>query len=169
MQKNLQSSLKDSKLEPQQSNFKRIRMENFFSDLNELLASDFGLTHNTTFGLSASVIVLFLSILAFWLTIHTVIKIANRRPKPIPMPVQVVHSEPKKEITIDIGEFGKIISEKKVSIKGIELDYFIVKKSKYEKDSLPIGTIVVVIKKNANEAYVKPADDKDKIRLKGLI
>lgn len=143
-------------------------MERFLFDLNELLASDFSLTHNTTFGLSAFGVAVLLSLLAFWLTIHTAIKIATRRPKPVHV-AQVVHEEPKKEIKIDVGEFGKIISEKKVLVKGVELDYFIVKKSKYEKDSLPIGTIVVIIKKNANEAYVKPADDKDKIRLKGLI
>jgi hypothetical protein len=142
-------------------------MEKFLFDLNEILASGLGITPNNTF----AIIVVFLSALiglvSLFLAIGGIVKLLAKKP--------IVHIEPQleaptqKEISIEVGEFGKIISEKRVSVKGVELDYFIIKKSKYDKDTLPVGTIVVIIKKSSSEAYVKPADDKDKVRLKGLL
>jgi len=143
-------------------------MEKFLFDLNEILASGLGITPNNIFALVVVCLSAFIGLISFFLAIRGIAKLLAKRP--------IVHQiEPQleaptqKEISVEIGEFGKIISEKKVSVKGNELDYFIIKKSKYDKDTLPIGTIVVIIKKSSSEAYVKPADDKDKVRLKGLL
>lgn len=139
-------------------------------DLNDILASDMGITPNHMLAIIVVSISILLGIISFFLAMRSIVKLLSRKPKMTP-----VREEPRleaptpKEINIEIGEFGKITSDKKVTIKGQELDYFIIKKSKYDKDTLPVGTIVVIIKKNANEAYVKPADDKDKVRLKGML
>jgi len=136
-------------------------------DLNEILASGLGITPNNTFALVVVCLSVLIGLVSFFLAIRGIIKLLSKKP--------TIYIEPQleaptqKEISIEVGEFGKIISEKKVSVKGVELDYFIIKKSKYDKDTLPVGTIVVIIKKSSSEAYVKPADDKDKIRLKGLL
>jgi hypothetical protein len=143
-------------------------MEKFLFDLNEILASNLGIAPSSIFTLVVLSLSVLIGISSLFLALRSIIKLLSKKPV-------VVREEPHleaptpKEINIEIGEFGKITSDKKVTIKGQELDYFIIKKSKYDKDSLPVGTIVVIIKKNANEAYVKPADDKDKVRLKGLL
>ena len=145
-------------------------MEKFLFDLNEILASNFGLIpHDSTiFGGTFAYVIL--GVISLTMTIATVAKLLkkNKRQK-IKEEPQVTLPKLENEIKVEVGEFGKIVSEKKMVIKGQELDYFIIKKSKYDKDTLPIGTIVVVIKRNAKEAYVKPADNKDVVRLKGLL
>lgn len=143
-------------------------MEQFLSDLNQILSSNFHIRPNDTLGLSGLLSSIVVAMLAFFLAVRVAIKLASRKPRLKPA---VIHTpeEPKKEVSIEVGEFGRIVSKTQVLVKGVELDYFIIKKSKYDKDTLPVGTIVVIIKRNANEAYVKPAEDKDKIRLKGLV
>ncbi len=146
-------------------------MQQFLSDLNEILASSLGLTHDENIGLSGLSASLLLALTAFVLSIITAVKIYKRKPKP--EPITIKEEEPEiavqKEVTIDIGEFGRILDDTKVLVKGTELEYFILKKNKYEKSSLPPGTIVVILKRNAKEAHVKPADEKDVRRLKGRI
>ncbi|HRF56680.1 MAG TPA: hypothetical protein PLV58_04700, partial [Campylobacterales bacterium] len=117
----------------------------------------------------------FFAFIAFVLTIVAFVKMRPSKPKP---PVkQKPREEPREpdieeplpslsQPNINVGEFGKIVSKTTVSIKGVELNYFIIKKSKYDKDTLPIGSIVVVIKRSAKEAYVKLADENDKKRMK---
>ncbi len=145
-------------------------MEKFLFDLNEILASNFGLIpHDSTiFGGTFAYVIL--GAISLTMTIATVAKLLKKnKPQKIKEEPQVTLPKLENEIKVEVGEFGKIVSEKKMVIKGQELDYFIIKKSKYDKDTLPIGTIVVVIKRNAKEAYVKPADNKDVVRLKGLL
>lgn len=146
-------------------------MENFFSDLNEILADNFGFEPHDATIFSGAFAYIGIGVVSSILATAAIIKISkmNRRTA-MPKEPQIDNlPKLKDEIKVEIGEFGKIVSEKKMMIKGQELDYFIIKKSKFEKDTLPVGTIVVVIKKNSREAYVKPADDKDAVRLKGLL
>lgn len=144
-------------------------MEKFLFDLNEILASNFGLIPNEATIFGGTFAYTMLGLVSLFLAFSAIIKLRGKRPSPA-IYAQEIHLPPlENEIKVEVGEFGKIVSEKKMTIKGQELDYFIIKKSKYDKDTLPIGTIVVVIKKNAREAYVKPADNKDVVRLKGLL
>lgn len=144
-------------------------MEKFLFDLNEILASNFGFKpydatiFGGTFAYSA------IGLISFFLAAAAIAKLIKGSPVHVEVKHEIHLPPLKDEIKVEIGEFGKIVSEKKMTIKGQELDYFIIKKSKYDKDTLPIGTIVVVIKKNSKEAYVKPADNKDVVRLKGLL
>lgn len=146
-------------------------MQQFLSDLNEILASSLGLTHDENIGLSGLSASLLLALTAFVLSIITAVKIYKIKPKPEPITIKEEEPEvaAQKEVTIDIGEFGRILDDTKVLVKGTELEYFILKKNKYEKSSLPPGTIVVILKRNAKEAHVKPADEKDVRQLKGRI
>lgn len=146
-------------------------MRQFLSDLNEILASSLGLTHNENIGISGLSASLLLALTAFVLSVITAVKIYKRKPK-FEQPVaqeEEPQIAPQKDVTIDIGEFGRILDDTKVLVNGTELEYFILKKNKYEKSSLPPGTIVVILKRNAKEAHVKPADEKDVRRLKGRI
>jgi len=143
-------------------------MEQFLFDLNQILSSNFNIRPNDALGLSGLLGSVFLASLTFFLAVRVAIKLASRKPKPV-IVHEVEETIVKQAPTIEVGEFGRIVSKTQVLIKGVELDYFIIKKSKFDKDTLPVGTIVVIIKKNANEAYVKPAEDKDKLRLKGLV
>ncbi len=150
-------------------------MEKLLADINEILS---GKANSPDDNLSLIVILVFafLALIAFALTIITYARMRPPRTKP---PVkQKPKEQPKQpdieeplpgpsQPNINVGEFGKIVSKTTVSIKGVELNYFIIKKSKYDKDTLPIGSIVVVIKRSAKEAYVKLADDDDKKRMKG--
>jgi len=143
-------------------------MEKFLFDLNEILASSLGITPNDSFALAIAALSVVISIAALFLALRGLVKLLSKKQE-IRAEEPHLEAPTAKEISVEVGEFGKIISDKKVSVKGVELDYFIIKKSKYDKDTLPIGTIVVIIKRNTNEAYVKPADDKDKVRLKGML
>ncbi|MCI4399377.1 MAG: hypothetical protein JHC37_02330 [Campylobacteraceae bacterium] len=146
-------------------------MQQFLSDLNEILASSLGLTHDENIGISVLSASLLLSLIAFILSIITAVKIYKKKPKLEALIAKDEEPEvvPQKDVTIDIGEFGRILDDTRVLVKGAELEYFILKKNKYEKSSLPPGTIVVILKRNAKEAHVKPADEKDVRRLKGHI
>lgn len=144
-------------------------MEKFLFDLNEILASNFGFKpyDATIFGGTFAYIII--GLISFFLAAVAIAKLIKGHPVQIEVKHEIHLPPLKDEIKVEIGEFGKIVSEKKMMIKGQELDYFIIKKSKYDKETLPIGTIVVVIKKNSKEAYVKPADKKDVARLKGVL
>lgn len=143
-------------------------MGGFLRDLNDILSSNPSGTPDFTVIAGVGVAAAFVGLVALVLAIRAAIKLLSKKPKPKQEPVASPKSPPE-NIKVEVGEFGKIVSEKKVSVRGSELDYFIIKKSKNEPDTLPIGTIVVIIKQNANEAYVKPADDKDVARLKNVL
>jgi hypothetical protein len=146
-------------------------VQQFLSDLNEILASSLGLTHDENIGIFVLSASLLLALIAFILSIITALQIYKKKQKPQPLIAKDEEPEvvPQKDNVIDIGEFGRIIDDTKVLVKGAELEYFMLKKNKYERSSLPPGTIVIILKINAKEAYVKPADEKDIKRLKGQI
>ncbi len=146
-------------------------MENFLYDLNDILTNTFGVEPTSPTVIILAIMTVSLGLIAAILAMISAFRFIASLMSPKPQPVYV---EPKPvaapaEVKIDVGEFGKIIDETHVMVKGVLLEYFILKKSKYEKSTLPIGTIVVIIKKNANEAYVKPAEAKDVKRLKGVL
>ncbi len=145
-------------------------MENFLSDLNDILVGTFGVEPTAPIVIVVGILTLTLGFITAIMATISAFKFVASFSKPKVKPVHVPKPvEEKKEVKIDVGEFGKIIDETHVMVKGVLLEYFILKKSKYEKSTLPIGTIVVIIKKNANEAYVKPAEAKDVKRLKGVL
>ncbi|GEM_PF-1710939 len=149
-------------------------MEKLLADINEILS---GKANSPDDNLSLIVILVFtfLALITFTLTIIAYAKMRPSKPKPpvkqkpkeLPKTPDIEEPLPgPSQPNINVGEFGKIVSKTTVSVKGIELNYFIIKKSKYDKDTLPIGSIVVIIKRSAKEAYVKLADDNDKKRMK---
>lgn len=145
-------------------------MENFFADLNDILIGTFGVEPTSPIVLVVGILTITLGLIAGIMAMVSAFQFMASLSKPKPKPVHVPKPvEEKKEVKIDVGEFGKIVDETHVMVKGTLLEYFILKKSKYEKSTIPIGTIVVIIKRNANEAYVKPADAKDVKRLKNVL
>jgi hypothetical protein len=142
-------------------------LEDFIFDLNAILVDNFGVHPSMTLIIIVTTLTLTLGFIAGILATMSAVKLIAGEKKPVV--VEVKHVEAPKEVKIDVGEFGKIVSETHVLVKGVKLEYFILKKSKYEKTTIPIGTIVVIIKRNANEAFVKPAEPTDVKRLKGVI
>jgi len=142
-------------------------MEKLLADLNEILSGKAN-SPDDNLSLIAILVFAFFALIAFMLTIVALPKPPVKQ-KPREEPREPDIEEPLPSLSqpnINVGEFGKIVSKTTVSIKGVELNYFIIKKSKYDKDTLPIGSIVVVIKRSAKEAYVKLADENDKKRMK---
>ncbi len=142
-------------------------MEDFLFDLNAILTDNFGVHPSMTLIIIVTTLTLTLGFIAGILATMSAIRLVSSEKKPVV--VEEKHVEVVPEVKIDVGEFGKIVSETHVLVKGVKLEYFILKKSKYEKTTIPIGTIVVIIKRNANEAFVKPAEPTDVKRLKGVI
>ncbi len=149
-------------------------MDKLLFDLHDIFADNFGLYPSDIGIVSLFVFGGMLSFLSFILSIYIFIKIILRRPKKEKKKVEPKIEEPieepmTEEVNIEVGEFGKVVSDQKVLVKGVELDYFILKKTKFEQSSLPVGTIVIVLRRTDKEAYVKAADEKDVKRLKGKI
>lgn len=149
-------------------------MDKLLFDLHDIFADNFGLRLDNIGIVSIFVFGGTLSFLSFISSIYIFIKIILKRPKKEKKKVEPKIEKPIEElaeeaVTIDIGEFGKVVSDQKVLVKGVELDYFILKKTKFEQSSLPVGTIVIVLRRTDKEAYVKAADEKDVKRLKGKI
>ena len=149
-------------------------MDKLLFDLHDIFADNFGLRLDNIGIVSIFVFGGTLSFLSFISSIYIFIKIILKRPKKEKKTVEPKIEKPIEElaeeaVTIDVGEFGKVVSDQKVLVKGVELDYFILKKTKFEQSSLPVGTIVIVLRRTDKEAYVKAADEKDVKRLKGKI
>lgn len=149
-------------------------MDKLLFDLHDIFADNFGLRLDNIGIVSIFVFGGTLSFLSFIFSIYIFIKIILKRPKKEKKTVEPKIEKPIEElaeeaVTIDVGEFGKVVSDQKVLVKGVELDYFILKKTKFEQSSLPVGTIVIVLRRTDKEAYVKAADEKDVKRLKGKI
>ncbi len=144
-------------------------MEKFLFDLNDILARNLGIVPNNIFVLVIGCIYAIIGIVALFLALRSLIKLLSKKPQPIHAPKPLPEAPKPKEINVEVGEFGKIISDKKMLIKGQEIEYFTIKENKSDTGTLPVGTIVVVIKKNAKEAYVKPADEKDAAKFRHLL
>ena len=149
-------------------------MDKLLFDLHDIFADNFGFCLNNIGVMAIFVFGGMVSFLSFLLSIYIFIKIILKRPKkeklkPEPVKVEIKEEPIEETVTIDVGEFGKVVSDQKVLVKGVELDYFILKKTKFEQSSLPVGTIVIVLRRTDKEAYVKAADEKDVKRLKGKI
>jgi hypothetical protein len=69
------------------------------------------------------------------------------------------------------GNFGKIIDKDFVMCDGKKLKYFMIKDKTNKAETLPVGTIAIILKRNSKEAHVRAATTEEikSLKKKGLV